>query len=461
MKEHIKDFWEIVVETMQEGLMIVSPQGIIISVNKAFEEMVQYKREELIGQRCKVLDCDVCVNILGGSDGFWCDLFRRKDVKKRKCVLRRKDGVRITVLKNATILYDDDGNVLGAVETVTDLTEIFKKEKQIEEFRRQLRGEDGFLGIVGNSPPMQKVFHLIKNAAKTDVPVIIYGESGTGKELVANAIHMLGERKNGPFVKVNCAALAEGLFESELFGHVKGAFTGAVKTRKGRFEIANGGDIFLDEIGDLPEAMQVKLLRVLEEKVIERVGDSRPIPVDVRIISATNKDLQRMVTEGKFRRDFFYRINVIPIYLVPLRERKEDLSLLVEHFLSRNKLKTGKEITGVSKEVMDIFYNYSWPGNIRELRSVIEYAFVVCDGPTILKEHLLPTLTNQTSAIYQLQNQVKQIYNNGLYNSSQDEDKQRLIWALEKTGGNRTKAAQLLGVSRVTVWKKIKKYGLG
>jgi len=309
MNKDIRDFWEIVVETMQEGLMIVSPQGIIISVNRAFEEMVQYPRDELIGKSCRVLDCDICLGIHGGSHGFWCDIFRGKDIKKKRCVLKRKDGVKIPVLKNATLLYDDDGNVLGAVETLTDLTEAFKKEKQIEQFRRQLRGENGFLGIIGNSPPMQKIFQLIKNAAKSDAPVIIYGESGTGKELVAHAIHSLGERKDKPFIKVNCAALAESLFESELFGHVKGAFTGALKTRKGRFELADGGDIFLDEIGDLPESMQVKLLRVLEEKIIERVGDSKPIPVDVRIISATNKDLKHMIDNNQFRKDFFYRIN--------------------------------------------------------------------------------------------------------------------------------------------------------
>lgn len=454
MDNRIKDFWEVVIETMQEGLMIVSPEGIIISVNRAFEEMTGYTRDELIGKSCKTLNCDVCMNAQGGGKGYWCELFRIKGTRKKRCVLQRKDGIKISVLKNAALLYDSDKTILGAVETLTDLTEVLNKERQIEELKKALKKEDSFMGIVGNSAKMQTIFQLIKNAAKSDAPVIIYGESGTGKELVAEAIHRLSDRKDKPFIKVNCAAIAESLFESELFGHVKGAFTGAHKTRKGRFELANKGAIFLDEIGDLPEAMQVKLLRVLEEKVIERVGDSTPIPVDIRIISATNKDLLELVKQGKYRQDFFYRINVIPIYIPPLRERKEDLPLLVEHFLRSNRLKTGKEINGVSKEVMDIFYQYSWPGNVRELRSVIEYAFVVCDGPIIQKEHLIPYLLEQKTTTFSFS------YNQPKSNEPKPIDRDKIIEALKKCNGNRTKASKLLGVSRVTLWKKIKKYGI-
>ncbi len=453
--EHVNDFWEIVVETMEEGLMIVNPSGIIVSVNKAFEEMVKYSREELIGKRCNVLNCDICMGVLTNIDGHWCELFRSRKVKRKKCILTRKDGSRLHVLKNASLLYDEEGNVLGAVETLTDLSEVLKKERQIEEFRKQLRGENGFCGIVGGSPIMQRLFQLIENASKSDAPVIIYGESGTGKELVAQAIHKLGSRSNGPFVKVNCAALSETLFESELFGHVKGAFTGAHQNRKGRFEMAHHGDIFLDEIGDLPELMQVKLLRVLEEKEIERVGDSRPIKVDVRIISATNKDLKKMVEEGRFRKDFYYRINVIPIFVPPLRERREDLPLLVEHFISRNRLKTAKEIKGVSREVMELFYDYPWPGNVRELRSVIEYAFVVCDGPLIQREHLIPSM--KTSPPF---SSLDKPTTSDFLKTKELQEKEQLITALKEAGGSRTKAAKLLGVSRVTVWKRMKKYGL-
>ena len=451
MKNQIKDFWEAVIETMQEGLMIVSPQGIIIAVNKAFEELVQYTREELVGKSCKVLDCDICRGMRNNLDDYWCELFKKKGTKKRKCILRRKDGRRIPVLKNATILYDEENKVLGAVETLTDLTEVLEKEKQIRDLKKVLRNENSFFGIIGSSPKMQQIFQLTKNAAKSDAPVIIYGESGTGKELVAEAIHNLSDRNKGPFIKVNCAAIAETLFESELFGHVKGAFTGAVKTRKGRFELASGGDIFLDEIGDLPVSMQVKLLRVIEEKVIERVGDSTPISVDVRIICATNRDLREMVEKKEFREDLFYRINVIPIFLPPLRDRKEDIPLLVEHFLTKNSLKTGKQINGVSREVMDIFYDYHWPGNVRELRSVIEYAFVVCDGKVITKEHLMPSLLTQKKELTSISNSKI---------SMDKEEKEKIIEALKQTHGNRTKAAHLLGYSRVTLWKKMKKYGI-
>ncbi len=210
----------------------------------------------------------------------------------------RKDGTYVPVLKNASQLHDSKGGVIGAVETITDISEIVEKDKQIAAIRRQLRSEDAFQGLIGASAPMQQVFYLIENAAQSDAPVIILGESGTGKELAARAIHQLGERKKSAYVKVNCAALTESLLESELFGHVKGAYTGAYKSRAGRFEMAQGGDIFLDEIGDLPLSTQVKLLRVLEEKVIERVGDSKSIPVDVRVISATNKNLSSLVENG-------------------------------------------------------------------------------------------------------------------------------------------------------------------
>lgn len=224
--------------------------------------------------------------------------------------------------------------------------------------------------------------------------MIIFGESGTGKELAAEAIHKSGPRKGKPFVKVNCAALSESLLESELFGHVKGAYTGAYRNREGRFEAAHGGDIFLDEIGDLPLSTQVKLLRVLEEQVIERVGDHRPIPIDVRIISATNKDLMALVDKGLFREDLFFRINVIPIHLPALRERKEDIPLLAEAFFRRTKLKSGKPIRGMSKETMEALMGYGWPGNVRELRSALEYAFVTCQEELIQPGHLPDPITH-------------------------------------------------------------------
>ena len=269
-------------------------------------------------------------------------LFETGSIKKTKCIIKRKDGSFIHAVKNASILNDTSGNIIGAVETITDITEIIEKETQLEAFRQVLRSKDGFHGLIGVSASMRQVFDLIENAAQSDAPVIIYGDSGTGKELVSKAIHEIGERNHNPFVKVNCASLTESLLESELFGHVRGAYTGAYKDRVGRFESAHEGDVFLDEIGDLPLSTQVKLLRVLEEKTIERVGDSTPIPVDVRIISATNKNLTQLVEQGLFRKDFYFRINVIPIHLPLLRERVEDIPFLAEAFFPEDEIKKRK-----------------------------------------------------------------------------------------------------------------------
>jgi transcriptional regulator with GAF, ATPase, and Fis domain len=281
--------------------------------------------------------------------------------------------------------------------------------------------------------------------------VIIFGESGTGKELVAEAIHETGARRGKPFVKVNCAALNESLLESELFGHVKGAFTGAYRTRKGRFEAARGGDIFLDEIGDLPLSIQVKLLRVLEEMVIERVGENTPIQVDVRIVSATNKDLEGLVEKGLFREDLFYRINVIPISVPPLRERVEDIPLLAETFFRRVRMKSGKDIQGISGEAMKKLVDYHWPGNVRELKSAFEYAFVSCQDSIIQPHHLPPNI---------LWGQKGQGSPTSVPVNRDEIKKRQLLDALKKAGGNQSEAARILGVSRVTVWNRMKKFNI-
>ncbi|MGB8993487.1 MAG: sigma 54-interacting transcriptional regulator, partial [Desulfobaccales bacterium] len=260
-KEDLDRYWETVVSTIRDGVMIVDPTGSIVSVNRALEMMTGYTREELIGQKCSILNCSIFNLAREKCDGHWCLLFKTGNLEMRRCTLMRKDGRYVQVLKNSSLLHDSKSSVIGAVETITDITEIVEKDKQIAAFRRQLRSEDAFQGLIGASVAMQQVFFLIENAARSDAPVIILGESGTGKELVAKAIHQLGERKRGVYVKVNCAALTESLLESELFGHVKGAYTGAYQGRAGRFEMAQGGDIFLDEIGDLPLSTQVKLLR--------------------------------------------------------------------------------------------------------------------------------------------------------------------------------------------------------
>jgi two-component system, NtrC family, response regulator HydG len=303
----------------------------------------------------------------------------------------------------------------------------------------------------GASSPMQKVFNLIANAAESDAPVIIYGESGTGKELVARAIHGTGTRKRKPFLKVNCAALNESLLESELFGHVKGAYTGAYRSREGRFESARGGDIFLDEIGDLPLSTQVKLLRVLEEKVVERVGDNKPIHVNVRIISATNKELKALVDEGAFRNDLFFRINVIPVRLPALRERVDDIPLLADAFFRRAQMKSSKAIRGISNEAMSFLMIHDWPGNVRELKSVFEYAFVACHESLIQPFHLPPNIFHAREGIKTSRD---------ITADTREMQKRELIDALRRSAGNQSEAARLLGVSRVTVWSRMKKFSI-
>ena len=452
LQKEYSQYWETVIDSISDGLMIVSPQGVIVAVNWAFEQISGYSKYELLGQSCKLLECDVCPSVRAGGEDKYCALFKKGRIKRHKCNLRKKDGSLTHVYKNAVLLKDSFGKIIGGIGTFTDLSEVVTQQQLISRLRRELSGEDGFHGILGKAPSIRKVFDLISSAALSEAPVIIYGESGTGKELVASVIHKLGPRSKGPFIKVNCAALSESLLESELFGHVKGSFTGADRTRVGRFEAASGGDIFLDEIGDLPLSTQVKLLRVLQEKEIEKVGDHRPISIDVRILAATNKNLNLLMEEGRFREDLYYRIGVIPIHLPPLRERREDVPLLVEAFINRIRLKTDKPIGTMSKEALDLLINYDWPGNVRELVNVIEYAFVLCHGGEIMPDHLPEQLSLKSARRLSLPKAEWQLSAAG--------QRERIMEALAAAGGRRAEAAVILGISRTTLWKRIKKYGI-
>jgi len=446
MAELSEHFWKNLVNTMVDGLVVISGRGEILAVNQALLDLTGYRREELVGQPCALLRTEHCGGEAAPGQSKICALFQEGAVRRQRGCLVRKDGSLVHVVKNATVLPGEAGQPV-AVETFTDASELVAQERMASRLRRELSREDGFQGLIGRSPVMLKLFALIQSAAQSEAPVMILGESGTGKELVASALHRLSPRSQGPFIKVNSAALHDSLLESELFGHVKGAFTGADRTRPGRFEAAHGGDIFLDEIGDLPLATQAKLLRVLQEKVVERVGDHTPIPVDVRLISATNKDLTKLLAAGRFREDLYYRVNVIPIQVPPLRDRREDIPLLVEAFMARISLKTKKPVTSISREALAILMAYPWPGNVRELINVMEYALVLCPGPTIRPEHL-PLLQRQgptpatTSPL------------------CLGDEQECLQQALAASGGNKAEAARLLGISRVTLWKRLKKYGL-
>ncbi|RTZ98200.1 MAG: sigma-54-dependent Fis family transcriptional regulator [Deltaproteobacteria bacterium] len=452
LTHELNTYWKTVVDTIQDGIMIVDLEGTIVSINKAFEKITGYTQSEIIGKSCIKLNCTTCTVARNRTDDHWCSLFWTQTFRTGQCAIQRADNQFVPVLKNASLLKDAQGQIIGAVETLTDITELIEKDTKIEAFRRELREENRFCGIIGASQLMQQVFDLIINAAHSDAPVIILGESGTGKELIARAIHENSDRKDKPYIKVNCAALNENLLESELFGHVKGAFTGAFQSREGRFEAARGGDIFLDEIGDLPLSIQVKLLRVLEEKVVERVGTNRIIPIDVRIITATNRDLKSLVEKGQFREDLYYRINVIPIHVPPLRDRQGDISLLAESFFRRIQLKSNKRIRRISKEAMESLMKYGWPGNVRELRSAFEYAFVTCQGETIDRKDFPPGILKENTENQQIINMTPL--------NRDDIKKTQLLEALKQTGGNQSQAARILGISRVTVWNRLKRYGI-
>ena len=319
------------------------------------------------------------------------------------------------------------------------------------ELREALAERHRVEGIIGDSGRMQEVLSLVRRVAPSDATVLIRGESGTGKELIARALHYASPRAAGPLVKVNCAALTESLLEAELFGHEKGAFTGAVASRKGRFELADGGSIFLDEIGDLPPHLQVKLLRVLQEREFERVGSSRPIKVDVRLLAATHRNLEALVREGRFREDLYYRINVVTIVLPPLRERREDLPPLIEHFLRAFAGKNGKTVRGLTREAREALLRYDYPGNIRELENLMERAVVLTRDDVIGVEDLPLTLETPAPGAGE---------GAGLIAAVEGLERRMIRDALAKADGTQTRAAELLGISERVLRYKLKKYGL-
>jgi transcriptional regulator with PAS, ATPase and Fis domain len=439
--------WKTIIDTLKEGLVVVAPDGTILAVNPAAEALTGYSAEEMIGRSCRMLDCTGCVIYGEGPCERWCKLFEDGSVKAKKCRITDKSRHSVSVVKNATVLRDSDGRVIGAVETLTDISQIVQQQEEILALRKTLDLEGDYFGILGKSPAMQRLFETIQSVAQSDAPVMISGPSGTGKEMVARALHWASAREGKPFIKVNCAALNENLLESELFGHVRGAYTGADRNRVGRFEAAHGGSIFLDEIGDIPPSIQVKLLRVLEEKEIERVGDHTPIKVDVRIITATNKDLEDLIDRGVFREDLYFRINVFPLAVPPLRERPEDIPIIIQHFIEQHNLRNGRQVAGITPEAVARLSAYSWPGNVRELRNAVDYALVLCTEGEIDVRHLPQRVASENECPPPSP-------------SSADRERSQLVHALREAGGNQSAAARRLGVSRVTIWKRMKKHGI-
>ena len=453
-KEQIKDYisnnWEDVIETMKEGLILVDRKGTILYVNSALENLLQFHRKELLGKSYEILRYDNCVAHNPPQIKKKSTLFSDWDAINLLCTFKQKHGSLVTVSKNATVLTDKKGNVVGGIETLTNLATVIDKEKVILKLRKELNQEKGFHGLIGNSPSMQQVYELIKNAAQSNKPIIIYGESGTGKELAANAIHTLSKNATAPLVKVHCAALNENNLKNELFYQTKRLLNETGSNEMVQLEADENGSIFLDEIGDLPILMQTKLLTVLQEEEIKRVNVCPPPHTNVRIISATNKNINALMVEKKFRKDLFYRIGVIPINIPPLREHPEDIPLLVKTFIDKSNLKTDKEEITIRKDALDLLVNYQWPGNIRELINVIEYTFVICSDGEITPEHL-PQQFSSSSNEYEYESQLF---------SSPNNRRQQLLSVLNETRGNKSKAAKLLGISRVTLWKHLKKHNI-
>lgn len=435
-KETYRTNLEAIFRSVNDAIITVDKDSVVIALNDAAMSMCGYTREDIGKPFASLPDISHgrCGDILK-------DAMKKGepvDVDRIECNTAKAAQV-ISVRTFPLINVQDE--VSGVVMVVRDDTHVANLERELKEYRQ-------FNRIIGRSKPMKKVYAMIEALADVQTTVLITGESGTGKELVAEALHLEGERRSHPLIKVNCSALSENLIESELFGHVKGAFTGAIRDNVGRFQKADGGTLFLDEIGDISTTMQLKLLRVIEESEFERVGSSVTIKVDVRLITATNKNLTEKVRCGEFREDLYYRLKVVEIGLPPLRDRQTDIPLLVDNFRNGFNLKFKKNIEGVSSDVLKSFLAYPWPGNIRELEHAMEHAFILCNRTIITRDHLPENLRSgpETSS--------------HLRDVTPEADIQAIRGALEKTDWNKAKAARLLGIDRVTLYRKIDRYNI-
>lgn len=438
-----------ILDSIADGVFTVDREFVITSFNRAAEAITGFSVGEALGQHCyNIFRTSVC------QDG--CVLAQSirtgKPVTGFEVNILDRDNNEVPISISTSLLVDGDGQPVGGVETFRDLTAV---HQLLEEIRRRHTLHD----LVSKNAAMQQVFAMVTDVAASDAAVVIEGETGTGKGLLARAIHQESARRVAPFIQVNCGALPDSLLESELFGHVPGAFTDARSERKGRFELADGGTLFLDEIGDTSPAMQVKLLRMLQEGVFEPVGSSETRSADVRVIAATHRDLQRLVDTGVFRSDLFYRINTVRLAIPPLRERREDIPLLVDHFVARfNELTgrglTGKRVSGISGEAMRALLRHSWPGNVRELEHAVEHSFVLVKGSQINLAHLPPEVTGSVPP------QADPASTEGRCNILDGAERQAIESTLARHGWNKAAACRELGLSRTTLWRKMKRLGI-
>jgi len=432
---------DIILDSIADGVFSVDDEWRITSFNRAAEKIIGVFREDAVGQRCKdVLKAEICDR--------GCVLKKTmetgKPVVNRTVYIVNSEGRRLPISISTALLRDEDDQIIGAVETFRDLS-------LEEQLRKKIEKRYSFEDIISRNHQVHELFRILPDMANSTSTILIEGESGTGKELVARAIHNLSQRKSKPFLAINCGALPDTLLESELFGYKAGAFTDARKDKPGRFKLADKGTLFLDEIGDISPAMQVRLLRVLQEKTYEPLGAVESVRHDVRIIAATNKKLWDLVKEGKFREDLYYRINIVRLELPPLRERMEDIPLLVDHFIEHFNVLQGKEISGVTDEALACLMTYAYPGNIRELENIIERAFILCKSGMIDRSHLSEPVCGISGAADMPAWDSM---------SFQDLESIFLINVLQRNSWNKTRTAQELGIHKSTLFRKLKALGI-
>lgn len=438
-----KEIFQIIFNSINEGVFTTDRDCRITSFNTAAEKISGFSKDEVIGQYCfDIFRTDLCQS----QCALRMTIQKGKPINNVRVNILTKSGKSVPIIVSTTVMRETDGEIFGGLEFFRDISEI-------EELRRHVSGTIKFEDLISNNDEMKDLFRLLPDVAQSECNVLIQGPSGAGKELFARALHNLSPRKNGPYVKVNCAALPDTLLESELFGYVKGAFTDARRDKPGRFEMAKGGTILLDEIGDMSIPLQAKLLRVVQEGEIQPLGSTKTLYTDARIISSTNRDLKKMVESGEFREDLFYRLNVISLSIPPLSGRPEDVQILVDHFVNQFRILTGKNIKGLAPEALDALVKYSFPGNVRELENAVEHAFVLCKDEYIGIHHLPKGI----SAFLPSKERTPNTSGHGPLELAEAEEIRR---TLQKHKGNRSLAARELGLHRTTLWRKTKKFGI-
>jgi len=442
MKETIEQRTRIILDSIADGVFTVDADWKITSFNRSAERITGVPRQEAVGRHCwEVFRASICESR--------CSLRHTMEtgapVLNRSIFIVNAEGDRVPVSISTALLRDADGRVMGGVESFRDLSEV-------EALRKELSGRQSFQDIISKNREMHRLFGILEQVSESTSTVLLRGESGTGKELFARAIHMLSPRRDKPFVVINCGALPDNLLESELFGYKAGAFTDARKDKPGRIAMAEGGTLFLDEIGDVSAALQVRLLRFLQDRLYEPLGGTRSEQADVRVITATHRDLEDMVQKGEFREDLFYRINVVRLVLPPLRERKEDIPLLVEQFVKKSARLNGKDIQGVTPEVLTLLMGYDFPGNIRELENFIEYATLVCKGGWIGVEHLPDDFRRRVGV-----GSTEPAEVSGMDLSWNEAERNFILNALERNQWNRSATAEQLGIHPSTLWRKLRR----